>query len=70
MIWHLIDGIERPIAYASRSLTDCEKRYTQIDREALAIVFALDKFYMYLYGNKFELVIDNKALSFIFAENK
>ena len=46
----LDDGTEHPIAYASRSLSPAEKRYSQLDKEALAIVFGACKFHCYLYG--------------------
>ena len=42
---HVIDGQERPIAYTSRSLTPAERRYNQLDREALAIVFVVQHFF-------------------------
>lgn len=61
---------ERPIAYASRSLSPAEKNYSQIEREALAIVFGLQKFHQYLYGRRFTLVTDNKPLSLIFGSKK
>ncbi|XP_065223070.1 uncharacterized protein K02A2.6-like [Planococcus citri] len=67
---HFSDGEERPIAYASRSLTPAEKNYSQLDREALAIIFATTYFYNYLLGKKFTLVTDNEALTRIFASNK
>jgi len=39
------DGSERPIAIASRLLSDCERRYVAVDKEALAIIYAVhDKF--------------------------
>lgn len=66
---HIINGIEKPIAFVSRSLSQAEMNYSQIDREALAIVFALDKFYTYLYGRKFTLLTDNKPLSRILDAN-
>ncbi|KAL1447951.1 hypothetical protein WDU94_000597 [Cyamophila willieti] len=66
---HIIDGVEKPIAFVSRSLSPAEVNYSQIDREALAIVFALDKFHIYLYGRKFTLLTDNKPLSRIFDQN-
>ena len=40
----------QPVAYASRALTDTETRYTQIEKELLAIVFACNKFDAYIYG--------------------
>ena len=44
------DGSRRPIAYASSSLNKHEKGYAQLDKEALAIMFGLNRFRMYLYG--------------------
>lgn len=63
---HEIDAHERPIAYASRALTQAETRYSQLDREALAIVFAANHFFNYIYGKQFVLVTDNAPLSRIF----
>jgi len=45
----LSNGLERPIAYASRTMTPTEQRYPQIDKEALAIVWAVQKFFHYLH---------------------
>lgn len=66
---HTIDGVDRPVAFASRSLTKTEMNYSQLDREALAIVFALKKFYYYIYGRKFTLYSDNRPLTHILHEN-
>ena len=58
------------IAYASRSLTDTETRYSQIEREALAIVYAIEHFHLYLYGHEFTLITDNKPLELIYQNPK
>ena len=46
------DGQERPIASASKTLTESQRKYNQKQKEALAIVFALRKFHQHLYGQK------------------
>ena len=69
-----VDPIDREnrqiLAYASRALSDVEKRYSQIEKEGLACDWGCEKFHMYLYGRHFKLVSDNKALQYIFKNPK
>ncbi|XP_013142506.1 PREDICTED: uncharacterized protein K02A2.6-like [Papilio polytes] len=62
----LPDGSERIVSCASRTLTDTERRYSQIDKEALAIVYGVSRHHQYLFGRKFTLRSDHKALTYIF----
>jgi len=55
----------QPIAFASRALTDPETRYAQIEKEMLAVVFALQKFDQYLYGRPITVQSDHKPLAAI-----
>ena len=55
--------IWRPVAYASRSLTDAESRYAIIELETLAICFGAERFQDYLIGlNNFEIITDHSPL--------
>ena len=51
-----------PIAYASRALTETEKQYAQIEKEMLAIVYAMEKFHTYTYGRDITIELDHKPL--------
>ena len=48
-----LNGIERPIAYASRTLTQAEKSYAQLEKEALSLIYGEKKFHQFLYGRRF-----------------
>lgn len=67
---HCINGQERPVLFASRALTKAEKNYPILHREALAIVFAMEKFYRYVFGRRVKIVTDHKPLESIFGERK
>ena len=60
------NGNRRPIFYASRTLDEHEKRYGQIEKEALAIMFGRKRFHLYLYGRHFTIFKDHKQLERIF----
>ena len=60
------DGNFRPVAYASRTLNDTERRYSQIERETLAVLYGIERFHVYLYGMSFTVYSDHKPLQNIF----
>lgn len=64
------NGTVRPIMFASRTLTKAEVKYAQLDKEALAIIFAVKKFHKYLIAKHFELVTDHRPLVVLFGERK
>ncbi|GFX41095.1 transposon Tf2-11 polyprotein [Trichonephila clavipes] len=61
---------ERPNAFASRTLSGSKKKYFQIDKEALSIVWALKMFYLYLKVRRFTLITDHKLLIAIFGSKR
>ncbi|KAL9987020.1 hypothetical protein ACROYT_G001254 [Oculina patagonica] len=60
------DGLYRPVHYASRKLTPPESRYSQFEREALAVKWGCEKFFLYIHGNEFEICTDHKLLVTVF----
>lgn len=67
---HEIEGREKPICFASRSLNKSERQYSQLEKEALGIIFGLKRFHVFLYGRKFIINSDHQPLQTIFHPNK
>ena len=63
---HIVNGEERPVFFVSRALTPAERNYPTLHREALAVVFAMEKFYKYVYGHFVRIFSDHKPLEGIF----
>ena len=60
-------GKDRPVAFASRTLTKTEEKYSVIEKELLAIFWACKYFRPYLFGKKFTVFTDHKPLTYIFS---
>lgn len=58
------------MAYTHRSLNDVEERYSQMEKEVLAIIWSCKHFHRYIYGHPFTLVTDHKALEIIWNNSK
>lgn len=60
----------RIIAYGHRSLSEREQKYHITEKEAMALVWAVEHFHKYLFGKTFDLITDHKPLEFMFSSKK
>ena len=65
VIYQEINNTRLPISYASRTLTEQERKFSAYELECLAVVFAFDKFKPFLEHKEFLLETDNQALSWL-----
>lgn len=65
LVQHRSNGTKYVVAYASRALSDVERRYSQLEREGLAAVWGCEHFHPYIYGAEFDLITDNKPLEML-----
>ncbi|KAK7088759.1 hypothetical protein V1264_022640 [Littorina saxatilis] len=59
------DDVLHPVLYASRKLLERETRYSTVERECLALVWAVDKFHRYLFGSHFFVETDHRPLMYL-----
>ena len=64
------DGREKAIAHTSKTLTQTEQKYSQIEKEGLALIYGTCKFDQFIRGRKFILLTDHKPLVSIFGSKK
>ena len=70
VLYHKIDNIERPVCFVSRTLAPAERNYPQVEKEALAMVYAMRQFHYYLWGQTFTMITDHKPLIGLFSPSK
>ena len=58
-------GNEHPVSYISRKLKDSEVNYSTVEKEALALIYCVKTWHIYLYGNTFIAKVDQMALKWI-----
>ena len=64
------DGTEKPISFASRTLSFIKQKYYQLEKEPLVIIFGVKKFHKFIFGHEFVLVSEYKPLTTILHPHK
>ena len=69
-LWQKENGAFRPVAFASRFLTDCERKYAINELELLGVLWGLEYFRYYVYGKRINLLTDHQALQPLLKRNR
>ena len=64
------DNSEKPVCYTSCTLSPAGKNYAHIEKNRLAVIFAIRKLHQYLYGHVFKIITDHNLLLGLFGQNK
>ena len=65
VLFQEVEGVKHPVAYASKKLLPRERNYSTIEREALAVIWGVQKFQNYLMGTHFILETDHSPLQYL-----
>ena len=63
------EGVERPVVYLSKQLSDTQKRWATIEKEAYAVIYALKQLRPYLWGAQYRTFTDHKPLTSLFTKD-
>lgn len=66
VMFQLVDGIERPVAYLSKTFTDAERRWSTIEQETFAVYYAITSWQDYLLGHMFEVETDHRNILWLY----
>lgn len=69
-LYQVIDGEKRYVQMVSKSFSPSQAKYSATKKETLGVVFALQRFRHFLYGRKFRVHTDHRALTFLFSKEK
>lgn len=62
VLFQEVDGMEHPVAYASRTLNKCQRAYSTTEKELLSMIFGIEKFRPYIEGTHFTVITDHASL--------
>ena len=62
LFYKVAENVDKPIAFASRTLSSAERNHAHLKKEGLAVIFEVGLFHQYLFGLRFTIVTDYKPL--------